>query len=145
MSVDVTFASLAATALDPDQSLEAPPNSEDDLCPLKTVENLSDLVEIGCLYASSLDDPNLKFDWALIQITTKDLELSQSLNVRTNLPSSSHPRESEEIVAFIGSRGPVTGTSCSSSTFLKMKDSNFFQETWTVQLRDKLGLDNSHL
>jgi len=105
-------------------------------------ENDSNLIHIGHLYASSATNASLKSDWALVRITTQVLGTPESL--AHNLNNYSSPLESSkdsEVYAIVGSRGAIYGELCNSSTFLKLYNSSSFEETWTVQLRDKLGLD----
>lgn len=96
--------------------------------------------EIGYLYASSATDVDLKSDWALVRITTQELgkhedSISEFFKTLPFVPAS----KTSDVVAFTGSKGLVHGESCKSSTFLKMENGCSFEETWTIQLEEKLG------
>ncbi|PMD57794.1 uncharacterized protein K444DRAFT_24532 [Hyaloscypha bicolor E] len=105
------------------------------------LEKGSELTKLGILLKSSLETrPDL--DWALIEITAKELTISNAINLKQKrsmqsiIPTRQFSTIETDIAVAtcIGSKHATVGVMSGSSTFLKMVHSDTFEEVKTVAL-----------
>ena len=111
------------------------------------MENVSRLKILGHLIKTSLKSRQ-NFDWALVEITAKGLDICNVIPSGVGdtwiHPIRRFSRADEEITVATctGSKGSKSGTMSGSSTFLKLKYSDTFEEVKTVTLRGTLCKPN---
>lgn len=103
----------------------------------------SRLTILGVLTKTSLKSRH-NFDWALIEITAKGLGISNAIPDRDGVPSIEPVRRFSRadkdvaVATCTGSKGSKSGTMSGSSTFVKLKYSDTFEEVKTVTLHGTL-------
>jgi hypothetical protein len=108
-----------------------------------TMDNFSEFTKLGVLIETSLKARS-NLDWALIEITVKDMSISNaifnrfsgSINPVRNF--SSVETDIIEVVICTGSNNTRNGIMSASSTFLKIEHSDTFEEVGTVTLNGSL-------
>jgi hypothetical protein len=105
------------------------------------LEESSELTKLGVLLKSSLKTrPDL--DWALIEITAKELTISNTINLEqkgymqtiTPIRQFSTIETDIAVATCTGSEHATVGVMSGSSTFLKMMHSDTFEEVKTVTM-----------
>lgn len=114
-----------------------------------TVESNSTLTVLGFLTKTSLKSRH-NLDWALIEITVTGLGISNAIPSAIGEfiePVRRFSRADKDIAVATrpGSEGSKSGTMSGSSTFLKLKYSDTFEEVKTVTLRGTLSKSNSFI
>jgi hypothetical protein len=111
------------------------------------MENVSRFTILGILIRTSLK-PRQNFDWALVEITAKGLGICNAIPSRVGDPwidpirRFSRADKDVTVATCTGSKGSKSGTMSGSSTFLKLKYSDTFEEVKTVTLHGTLCKPN---
>lgn len=111
------------------------------------MESGSTLTVLGFLTKTSLKSQH-SLDWALIEITATGLGISNTIRSGVGVapiePVRRFSRTDENIAVATctGSKGSNYGNMSGSSTFLKLKYSDTFEEVKTVTLRGTLCKPN---
>jgi hypothetical protein len=111
------------------------------------VESDSTLTVLGFLTKTSLKSQH-NLDWALIEITATGFGISNAIPRRVGDPPIEPIRRFSRadkdiaVATCTGSKLSKSGTMSGSSTFLKLKYSDTFEEVKTVTLRGTLSKSN---